>query len=680
MIPSVPMGMSPMGDIKSTLMTMFMLKNVNGGGKGGDMFGIIYVMIITNLIDLIVKFLPVIISFVNQKYTSKMTENFSNMTTDIFDNKMKAKTGSVILNIVVNDATNVTSQAILDHITNHRNTIFVSYKRQNYLLNQKDVILLEDDYFAQMLDSVMETETNEKNGACEMQRIEIYSFVHNTTTIRKFIDKITYNYGITMKNKLGNQRFYFNMTPYDTPQFIENKIVNGKETMVKTKNLARLPYNFEFIMKPFHTNRSFKNLFGEKIKLVRERVMFFIKNRKWYDEKGIPYTLGILLGGPPGTGKTSTIKCIANETDRHIFNINLNNDVTKKQLENLFFNENVVITVSNGSQKTSNQICIPIEQRLYVLEDIDCQSNLVLDRSLQNHENASETCPDSLDLSFLLNLLDGVLETPGRIIIMTSNFHEKLDRALIRPGRIDVIAQFDYCSLDTIVEMIEFFYNSPLTTEQKMMIKQLRGFSITPAEMSKIMFENFGNKEQVFIELKKICMLNDDDKGVSYFPGLNESSSGFSSRVSQDLSTENQVVSDLHVHIETDELIRNLDKFGKNELSEMDIQPIYNHVENEIREDLSGNLKSESFLKYTRQPSETIHQPSLEKEIQKLKESSELITANLKFVPEDENNLSEKSINNYDNSEQIGDYNSVFEIDTLSHWTRENSNVFSDVL
>jgi tRNA uridine 5-carbamoylmethylation protein Kti12 len=56
---------------------------------------------------------------------------------------------------------------------------------------------------------------------------------------------------------------------------------------------------------------------------------FFINNKAWYDEKGIPYTLGLLHSGNPGTGKTSTLKCLANETKRHIFNINFNNDITK---------------------------------------------------------------------------------------------------------------------------------------------------------------------------------------------------------------------------------------------------------------------------------------------------------------------------------------------------------------
>jgi ATP-dependent 26S proteasome regulatory subunit len=52
--------------------------------------------------------------------------------------------------------------------------------------------------------------------------------------------------------------------------------------------------------------------------------------------------------------------------------------------------------------------------------------------------HAQEEEKDALDLSFLLNLLDGTLEANGRILIITTNFPERIDRALIRPGRIDM--------------------------------------------------------------------------------------------------------------------------------------------------------------------------------------------------------------------------------------------------
>jgi SpoVK/Ycf46/Vps4 family AAA+-type ATPase len=103
-----------------------------------------------------------------------------------------------------------------------------------------------------------------------------------------------------------------------------------------------------------------------------------------------------------------------------------------------------------------------------------------------------------LDLSFLLNLLDGVLELPGRIVIMTSNYPEKLDHALIRPGRIDVTADFKKCTNETIIEMLEFFYDIELETSELKSIIQLEEYFISPAELGKWMFET--------IDDHKICI------------------------------------------------------------------------------------------------------------------------------------------------------------------------------
>jgi hypothetical protein len=258
-------------------------------------------------------------------------------------------------------------------------------------------------------------------------------------------------------------------------------------------------------MKQFQTNRTFSNLFGEDVDIIRSRVRFFIENRSWYNKKGIPYTLGILLSGPPGTGKTSCIKCLANETNRHIVNINFNNDISKTQLENLFYNE--MISVNNQATGQQEKYVIPLDERIYVLEDVDCQSDIVKDRSIdKNEENKEPENSSKIDLSFLLNLLDGVLETPGRIIIMTSNHPKVLDKALIRPGRIDIIAHLKKCSNKTIKEMIEFFYDIKLSEEFIHKINNFKPFIITPAELSKIMFENFTEYEKTIIFLEKLSL------------------------------------------------------------------------------------------------------------------------------------------------------------------------------
>jgi SpoVK/Ycf46/Vps4 family AAA+-type ATPase len=62
------------------------------------------------------------------------------------------------------------------------------------------------------------------------------------------------------------------------------------------------------------------------------------------------------------------------------------------------------------------------------------------------------------NLSYLLNMLDGIHECSGRILIMTTNRLEVLDKALIRPGRIDIKLHFKKCSSYDVAKMIEKFW------------------------------------------------------------------------------------------------------------------------------------------------------------------------------------------------------------------------------
>ena len=96
-------------------------------------------------------------------------------------------------------------------------------------------------------------------------------------------------------------------------------------------------------------------------------------------------------------------------------------------------------------------------------------------------------------MAFILNLLDGILETPGRIIILTTNHPEKLDSALVRPGRIDINVHFSSCSNETIQDLITNFYETidQKSNEWLAFINNLEKFDeylLTPAEVNRIIF------------------------------------------------------------------------------------------------------------------------------------------------------------------------------------------------
>jgi hypothetical protein len=247
------------------------------------------------------------------------------------------------------------------------------------------------------------------------------------------------------------------------------------------------PRQLNFVKSPFYSNKSFANIFGKEVREVEERVNFFLNNRSWYDERGIPYQLGLLLSGVPGSGKTSIIRAIANLTKRHIVNVNFANITTATQLKNLFFNEKLSV-YTDSTMSNFQIITIPLEHRIYVLEEIDAISDIVKQRV--DGELKNEPVPDELTLGEILTVLDGTLEVPGRMVIMTSNRPEILDKALIRPGRIDVSVKFGYAKKELIVEMFESFFGGEFPKEFEF---QLPDEKLTAAEVGKVLFRNFKN-------------------------------------------------------------------------------------------------------------------------------------------------------------------------------------------
>jgi ATP-dependent 26S proteasome regulatory subunit len=113
--------------------------------------------------------------------------------------------------------------------------------------------------------------------------------------------------------------------------------------------------------------------------------------------------------------------------------------------------------------------------------------------------NIIEEEENPIDLSFLLNLLDGTLESEGRILAITTNFPERIDRALIRPGRIDMIINFKKCSCEILRQMLENFYDKEVHYSEMMNEKMNKKW--TPAEVNQILFRNFKDYEKALKEL-----------------------------------------------------------------------------------------------------------------------------------------------------------------------------------
>ena len=290
------------------------------------------------------------------------------------------------------------------------------------------------------------------------------------------------------------------------------------------------------------------NIFFEGKEKLIKYVDKFVYNEEEVDKKiinkyeqeyksiGYTYKATFLLFGYPGCGKTSTIKAILNRTKRHGIIINWNKIKTCEELETIFRNRTI-----NHKEYDARELC-------YIIEDCDAsKNNILLSRKKESDEQEIKSLDsfdvldvlddeladeladelsdnnvkidkkkkdklgsiekilkkmgkpsgtynlnggfndDSVNLSCLLNILDGIIELHGVMVIFTTNHPEKLDEAFLRPGRIDFKQEFKRANVVTTKSIIcsKFKpvddYVFPLTN--------FIDYVLSPAEIQSICFQ-----------------------------------------------------------------------------------------------------------------------------------------------------------------------------------------------
>lgn len=432
-------------------MTMFMM-----GGDMEKIYKIIYTMIVMSALEYVFRNAPALLTWGQAQIDKKMARvSYTECTAPAVVEEI---TSSITLIQSAEEGNSAAAkkpaaaapsamseriEAVVDFICSLDASKHIRYESRLMIAND-EVIALTPLIKAQVSNA-------NKEGVL---KIVIFSTRLPISQLRSWLDDLYERYVHEKTNRLGNKIYYFNEIITEPPKVIDT--VTKKSCYA----MERAPPTIRFTMNEFHTAKSFSNIYGSHVADLKERIDLFCNHPEWYMERGIPHTLGLLLHGVPGAGKTSTIKAVAADTNRHIFNISLREFTTQKQLDQLFYNEIVHVTDSAGVQCIYR---IPMNRRVYVIEDIDCLTNVVLDREFFPREESQD---NRVTLSYLLNLLDGVLETPGRILIITSNYPNNLDRALVRPGRIDVRVEFRHADRALIAEMIERFYSVPVAVEE----------------------------------------------------------------------------------------------------------------------------------------------------------------------------------------------------------------------
>ncbi|CAN6722255.1 unnamed protein product [Malus baccata var. baccata] len=189
----------------------------------------------------------------------------------------------------------------------------------------------------------------------------------------------------------------------------------------------------------------------------------FRKRKEYYRRVGKAWKRGYLLYGPPGTGKSSLVAAMANYLKFDIFDLDLREVQCNSDLRRLLI----------GTKSRS----------ILVIEDIDCSVELQ-NRDSENETNAVED--DKISLSAVLNFIDGLWSTCGeeRIVVFTTNHKDRLDPALLRPGRMDLHIHMSYCTFGgfkTLVYNYLLIHEHTLFGEIEMLLDRAQA---TPAEVA----------------------------------------------------------------------------------------------------------------------------------------------------------------------------------------------------
>lgn len=245
----------------------------------------------------------------------------------------------------------------------------------------------------------------------------------------------------------------------DARKKIQRVLVSTEDESLRDNNDKN---NAAFMIYEFSTTSSFSNFFATEASQVKEDLDHFLKNQDAYYRTGRPWTYTILNEGVPGVGKTKLVKAIAAYTGATLIVLNLQHIQDIRTLYNVFHS-----SVLGGEH-------VPHNQRVYYIPEVDTQALESLGKRNDTKPVRVSTNTTDLDttsslimkkkptLGEILNVLDGVPERHGHILIMDTNHLTKLDPAMIRPGRVDRILTWRRMSGENVRKYLENLYNTTI--------------------------------------------------------------------------------------------------------------------------------------------------------------------------------------------------------------------------
>lgn len=205
---------------------------------------------------------------------------------------------------------------------------------------------------------------------------------------------------------------------------------------------------------------------------IKHRLDIFINSKSHYESLGKPWHQGYLFHGPPGTGKSSLIVAIAAHIKWDIYAIAF---PRQQNIANLL-----------------EQFRAIPEKSIVIIEEADTIP------FLQKRSNKKEEKNDLLGV--FLSLLDGLFASSSRITILTSNKPEKIDEAILRPGRIDYALELSNCNEQQSYEIFKSFF--PNCNDYK--TGDFANINVSPATISSICLSYVGDSKRAYQNISSI--------------------------------------------------------------------------------------------------------------------------------------------------------------------------------
>lgn len=262
-----------------------------------------------------------------------------------------------------------------------------------------------------------------------------------------------------------------------------NRIKNIKSSGTSSNNkLNKKIYSeYGWIHTSYISKRNLDTIFLKKgqIDKIKNRLEDFLSEKTYLDyiKHGIPYKFNILLHGPPGVGKTCLIHAIATLYNADICVLNINAELKESELLKAFKNIN-----------EEDKICF------IIIEDIDC--------IFEDRKN-NDGLKNQITMQGFLNAMDGFNNQEGLILILTTNYPEILDNAILRSGRIDLNIELTYCDKYQAYNMYKSFFGEDETNFNKLW-ENIKSFDIAPCMLLDFLFFNRKNKDNINDKIKDL--------------------------------------------------------------------------------------------------------------------------------------------------------------------------------